>query len=909
MQKIVLSFLCATASLCICAGSHYYVDAMNGNDAWDGTTATVPSEAELALEPVPGPKKTLAAAMKIAGLARGDTVHAAPGVYNEGGMENAAGSNRVVVVDGILLVGDQGAAVTTIEGRISTAEGNVNGCAADSMRAVHMGASAVLKGFTVTKGRPNPYGSNVNNGNGGGMSYGMAVECVFSNNVASYRGNAADNACLLRCRIGSDPAGSYACYAGVYLIDCIYDSPLVTYSYSHAFNTTFLRGSINPGTSTARNCLFLTGNNSAKHYSCISASAMGSGTDGDGKCRFGVNAKSLAYDPATFRPRLDSLAFDSGNSGYYAMATNSWTGNKAWWQSFFGKDFSGGERILGKSIDIGAGEADPLVRKLWIADSASALEITGADKGESFLDDGQTNTFTLSRNYSTEKLLTGIKVNGEFHSFTGETADRTYTFVYGYGDERESLEIEAVYAEKNDWYVNANTDPEKGFVGNDANGGYTKYNPKRTLAGAMSNVLLAPGDVVHAASGVYGEGTMAESSTATATNRVIVPSGVGLVADEGFAKTAIEGFIPEGSRWGSTDPVRGVLMKSGAYTKGFTIRNAMASMDQGKGADGTVSGGEGGGVYGGTLIDCVVSNCYAVRGGGIAQANLMRCKVQNNKYIPSDTQNASGALPNYTGQGLYYCGSVCDSAIYDDSKHVAKVVNSVLVGLSNYNWTPAQVSNSYIEKDNGYLVLANSIVKSAVAGTTQLGACSYDRVTLKFDADKRPDRTDPTTAQYAIDKGNRDYYVYPSAFAHEAGRDFAGGQRIYNGQIDIGCGEYDWRGDFERAICGKESKRLAVGEATANVTTNSIGAVTLSSGDKVILALTLPYGQSVSLSLDGTDGVAVKLDGVALEPENGRYVFFVPDGEHSIEISNEGAENAAIAKFSLSGRGTVLILR
>ena len=903
-----LSLACAAAlTFSLRAGNDYYVDAVNGNDLWDGSTAAIPSVEQQRLETVPGPRKTLAGAMAIEGLTSGDTVHAAPGVYNEGGMENAAGSNRVIVAAGVLLVADQGAAVTTIEGKISAAEGNVNGCAADSMRAVYMNSGSVVKGFTVTKGRPNP--SSGNSGNGGGVYYGLAVECVFSNNVASYRGNAASNACLLRCRIGSDPAGSYACYAGVYLIDCIYDSPLVTYSYSHAFNTTFLRGSINPGTSTARNCLFLTGNNSAKHYSCISASAMGSGTDEDGKCKFGVNAKSLAYDPATFRPRLDSLAFDSGNSGYYAMATNNWTGNEAWWQSFFGKDFSGGERILGKSIDIGAGEADPLVRKLWIADSASALEITGADKGESFLDDGQTNTFTLSRNYSTEKLLTGIKVNGEFHSFTGETADRTYTFVYGYGDERESLEIEAVYAEKNDWYVNANTDPEKGFVGNDANSGYTKYNPKRTLAGAMSNVLLAPGDVVHAASGVYSEGTMAESSTATATNRVIVPSGVGLVADEGFAKTAIEGFIPEGSRWGSTDPVRGVLMKSGAYTKGFTIRNAMASMDQGKGTDGTVSGGEGGGVYGGTLIDCVVSNCYAVRGGGIAQANLIRCKVQNNKYIPSDTQNASGALPNYTGQGLYYCGSVCDSAIYDDSKHVAKVVNSVLVGLSNYNWTPAQVSNSYIEKDNGYLVLANSIVKWSLHANSSLGAGSRVNTALKFDADGRPDISDPTTAQYAIDKGNRDYYVYPSAFAHEAGKDFAGGQRIYNGQIDIGCGEYDWRGDFERAVCGKENKRLAVDEATANVTTNALGEVTVPVGDSVRLALTLPYRQSVLLALGGTDGVSVTLDGAAVAPENGKYIFFVPAGEHTVLIRNEGAERTAIEKFALSGRGTVMILR
>ena len=234
-----LSLACAAAlTFSLRAGNDYYVDAVNGNDLWDGSTAAIPSVEQQRLETVPGPRKTLAGAMAIEGLTSGDTVHAAPGVYNEGGMENAAGSNRVIVAAGVLLVADQGAAVTTIEGKISAAEGNVNGCAADSMRAVYMNSGSVVKGFTVTKGRPNP--SSGNSGNGGGVYYGLAVECVFSNNVASYRGNAASNACLLRCRIGSDPAGSYACYAGVYLIDCIYDSPLVTYSYSHAFNTTLL---------------------------------------------------------------------------------------------------------------------------------------------------------------------------------------------------------------------------------------------------------------------------------------------------------------------------------------------------------------------------------------------------------------------------------------------------------------------------------------------------------------------------------------------------------------------------------------------------------------------------------------------------------------------------------------------
>ena len=50
-------------------------------------------------------------------------------------------------------------------------------------------------------------------------------------------------------------------------------------------------------------------------------------------------------------------------------------------------------------------------------------------------------------------------------------------------------------------------------------------------------------------------------------------------------------------------------------------------------------------------------------------------------------------------------------------------------------------------------------------------------------------------------------------------------------------------------------------------------------------------------------------DGMAIVPENGKYIFFVPAGEHTVLIRNEGAERTAIEKFALSGRGTVMILR
>ena len=75
-----LSLACAAAlTFSLRAGNDYYVDAVNGNDLWDGSTAAIPSVEQQRLETVPGPRKTLAGAMAIEGLTSGDTVHAAPG--------------------------------------------------------------------------------------------------------------------------------------------------------------------------------------------------------------------------------------------------------------------------------------------------------------------------------------------------------------------------------------------------------------------------------------------------------------------------------------------------------------------------------------------------------------------------------------------------------------------------------------------------------------------------------------------------------------------------------------------------------------------------------------------------------------------------------------------------------------
>ena len=168
--------------------------------------------------------------------------------------------------------------------------------------------------------------------------------------------------------------------------------------------------------------------------------------------------------------------------------------------------------------------------------------------------------------------------------------------------------------------------------------------------------------------------------------------------------------------------------------------------------------------------------------------------------------------------------------------------------------------------------------------------------------------SDPTTAQYAIDKGDRSYYKYPAAYAHEANKDFAGGQRIYNGQIDIGPGEYDRRSDFTQALT-KKPDQLAVDVATPDVVTNALGQVSLSNGDSLKLALALPFGGLVSFTLDSAEGVTVTVDGAVLASAGNTYSFQAEAGEHTVVIEYEGESQAAITEFLLPRRGFIMIVQ
>lgn len=124
--------------------TEWYVDAVNGDDANDGST---PAKA----------MRTLAAAMQNEDLLAGDVVHAAEGDYDEGYMKNSTSDvtkNRVIVKAGVTLQADGARAKTRIVGAPAPTvrSSTYPGCGEGATRCAFVPSTSTLRGFVITNG-------------------------------------------------------------------------------------------------------------------------------------------------------------------------------------------------------------------------------------------------------------------------------------------------------------------------------------------------------------------------------------------------------------------------------------------------------------------------------------------------------------------------------------------------------------------------------------------------------------------------------------------------------------------------------------------------------------------------------------------------------------------------------------
>jgi len=221
------------------------------------------------------------------------------------------------------------------------------------------------------------------------------------------------------------------------------------------------------------------------------------------------------------------------------------------------------------------------------------------------------------------------------------------------------------------------------------------------------------GDEIRVKPGVYDEGGGYYNNW---NNRVLIQSKVlKIVSTGGKDVTHIVGG----------KNIRCVCMANakGSVVEGFTIRDGEATYSQ-SGTD-TVNG-SGAGVLGisasktyatanGCIVDCVVSNCVAVRGGGMRGLTAVRCWITEN-----DASNSGPAgrkcdfvncliTRNYTTQCIYDGCKAVNCTIVDNMKGAQSctLFNSVLHNNSNgtvdeRNLYPGTLLNHCVTRVDGY---------------------------------------------------------------------------------------------------------------------------------------------------------------------------------------------------------------
>ena len=201
-----------------------------------------------------------------------------------------------------------------------------------------------------------------------------------------------------------------------------------------------------------------------------------------------------------------------------------------------------------------------------------------------------------------------------------------------------------------------------------------------------------------------------------------------------------------------------------------------------------MAGGVRGASYRTTLVEnCVISNCVSHRGGAGCFTTFKNCLIAGNRGVGNGgagrssalincliTRNA-GAQPLVSNYDIVNCTFLGDNAkpiggpASDGSGLIA---NSVFFKAGDgKNSAPRAMVN---------VMLVDGATMTASVSETGTATCTSEDAAL--DAEGRP-----AWGSALIDEGDA------TAYSGIGERDYAGGQRIYNGKIDIGCYEYDWR--------------------------------------------------------------------------------------------------------------------
>lgn len=467
------------------------------------------------------------------------------------------------------------------------------------------------------------------------------------------------------------------------------------------------------------------------------------------------------------------------------------------------------------------------------------------------------------------------------------------------------IRIEAIYTK--DWYVNANVDPVKGVVGDDANTGFTPKTAKRTLKGAMNAAGLASGDTVHAAAGDYNSETMLQTTprwegvVPTLPSRVVVKFGVSLVGDEGREKTFITGagdFVADPDYGLGPNAIRCAMLEENASISGFTLRGGRTDSTANNYNDNSTGAGVLGYNTSKTKVsDCTVTNCAAYRGGAFRQLTAERCKVFD-CLATCDSGAVGGDVSLYNVFCDYNKGTYLVT-IYNEvvnctfgSHNTRRTSDTTAWAVTVPSTSSARVRNvlSLIPTaSNGVHLRSYFTGNVNGSGDLQDGSAVTNAASLAIDGNGRP----VIGSNVGIDAANEEYLAGENALL-----DADGGQRVYNGRLDVGCYDADWRETYAKDITA--SPRLSVDNASPGVYESDGGKVRIpaggliaatwngNAGDKYLLTVTLPGDGVLTVTSNGSAIATLTgpADGKVLSLESASAAF-------PLELSYAGDDSHA----------------
>jgi hypothetical protein len=264
----------------------------------------------------------------------------------------------------------------------------------------------------------------------------------------------------------------------------------------------------------------------------------------------------------------------------------------------------------------------------------------------------------------------------------------------------------------NVWHVN-----NQAVNASDSNPG-TEAEPFLTINAATTNEHFEAGDTVLVYPGVYNSG----KAVSTYLTRVLIPKKTYLRAVGNAENTIIEGALGTDSYNLGNNALRCIVIGdggAGTEVKGFTLRNGAT-----KNADGTATG-SGGGVLSSPadayIVDCVISNCAAFKGGGIYGGTAVRSFFYKNSAYGPNTGNSGSAANN---ANLFCCViDSCSGARANDLN--AALSESIPVNCTIVNCkTGIFISKNSKNKRQAYNCVFSGIAGNDTAGYAVLNKCT-----------------------------------------------------------------------------------------------------------------------------------------------------------------------------------------